>query len=172
MLVHTNIYFHCQWGTEPWSGVRSSGSLSQMSSNQLRDLEPVTLLQALVCSPPTSTLNWESLTKGPAMALKLQHSLILSHHSFLCWSTVLSGMKKELALCQFVPDKQKKRIFHPVASVCHRGGPAGERLTQAGVWWASLNREKVEKAHSPLFPSQQHLVLAVWSWTGQLTMLG
>lgn len=72
-------------------------------------------------------------------------------------------MKKELELYQFVPDKQGKCIFHPGASVCHGGGPAGEGLLWACVWLASLNGEEVEKEHSPLFLSQQHSVLAVRS---------
>lgn len=81
-------------------------------------------------------------------------------------------MKKELELYQFFPDKQGKSIFHPIASMCHWGRPADEGLIWAAVWLASLNREEVQKEHSPLSSSQQHPLLALGSWTCHLTMLG
>ena len=37
-------------------------------------------------------------------------------------------MKKELELYQFVPDMQEQNTFQRIASVCHWGEPAGERL--------------------------------------------
>lgn len=66
-------------------------------------------------------------------------------------------MKRELELYQFVPDMQEQNTFQRIASVCHWGEPAGERLIWAGMRLVPLNREEVYIELGTLFLSQQYL---------------